>query len=258
MKMDVPIVSVKELHVKLGFTTSLDYPQSSLSKPLTKWKMEVDDAPIFRYLYRNYKPRRHLEFGTLQGTGVLYCLEECDATVWTINILGGEKQSDSSWAYSDNVSFYEHLPAWSKKLPYWIKERIFGGDRPIGFQIDAIGLIGRYYLKKGLGKRVCQIYCDSREWDISNYPEDFFDTVLIDGGHSEDIVINDTHKAIKLLRSGGLVLWHDFCPAEDVYEKCPSTRGILNAIQKEWQWISLQMKDIFWVNPSWILIGVKK
>ena len=87
--IDVSVVSVKDLHVKLGFSTPIDYPVSSLAKPLTKWNMEIDDAPIFRYLYRNIMPLRHLEFGTWQGTGVLYCLEECDATVWTINLFEG-------------------------------------------------------------------------------------------------------------------------------------------------------------------------
>ncbi len=260
-KIDIPILSVRNLHTRLGFSEPLDYPESSLSKPLAEWKMEIDDAPIFRYLYRNFRPRRHLEFGTLQGTGVLYCLEECDATVWTINLLKGEKQPNGRWIYSDfsdNISFHECLPFWAKNLPSWAKKRLFGEDRLIGYQADTLGFIGRYYLENGLGYRVCQIYCDSREWDISNYPEGFFDTVLIDGGHSEDVVTNDTHKALKLLRSGGLIMWHDFCPTEEVYDKCSSTRGVLHSIQKDWQWIDSQMKDIFWMNPSWILIGIKK
>ncbi|HQH70675.1 MAG TPA: hypothetical protein PK360_01215, partial [bacterium] len=93
------VVPVQELHQKMGWPALLDYPAASLRKPLTQWKMEIDDSPIFRYLYRHFRPRRHLEFGTWQGTGVLYCLEECEATVWTLNLPRGETLPDGSPAY---------------------------------------------------------------------------------------------------------------------------------------------------------------
>jgi len=246
---EISIVSVKDLHKRLGFRTPLDYPQSSLSKPLTEWKMEIDDAPIFRYLYRNFRPRRHLEFGTWEGMGVLYCLEECDATVWTINLLEGEKRIDGSWCYSTGFPNSENLPQASMKKDYFWEKY---------YQTDSFGFIGRYYLEKGLGNRVCQIYCDSRQWDISNYPDGFFDMILIDGGHFKDVVSNDTQKALKLLRSDGLILWHDFCPKAEVFIINPTTRGVLSSIQADWNQIKPQMKDIFWINPSWILLGIKK
>lgn len=54
---------------------------------------------------------------------------------------------------------------------------------------DAGGYIGRIYRERGLGHRVRQVYCDSRDWNTANYPADFFDSVLIDGGHQPDVVI---------------------------------------------------------------------
>jgi hypothetical protein len=67
--INIPIVSVRELQRELGFDTPLDYPKTSLLKPFSEWKMEIDDSPIFRYVYRHFKPCRHLEFGTWQGAG---------------------------------------------------------------------------------------------------------------------------------------------------------------------------------------------
>jgi len=246
---DIPAVSVKDLHKRLGFREPLDYPETSLANPLTEWKMEVDDAPIFRYLYRNFRPRRHLEFGTWQGQGVLYCLEECDATVWTINLREGEIGLDGSWTYSSSFSNSENMPAFSRK-------RNYSGEN--FFQTDSFGFIGRYYLEKNLGYRVCQIYSDSRQWDISNYPDGFFDTILVDGGHLKDVVGKDTQKALKLLRPGGLILWHDFCPKTEVFVKSPTARGVMRAIQADWNRIEKRMQDIFWIEPSWILLGIKK
>jgi predicted O-methyltransferase YrrM len=245
--MDVPTVSVKDLHLQLGFGVPIDYPETSLVKPLKDWKMEIDDSPILRYIYRNFQPKRHLEFGTWQGTGVLYCLEQCEATVWTINLPQGENLEDGSWAYAS-------LPE-AKKKHFWPRKK----ERPLFWgQTDSLGSIGRFYLEAGLGKRVCQIYCDSREWDISNYPNGFFDTALIDGGHVEDIVASDTEKACQLVRSGGLIMWHDFCEEPEAQKFYTSTRDVVSAIKTNWGWLKQQMKDIFWINPSWILLGVKK
>ncbi len=250
--MSIPVVSVKDLPARLGFPTPIDYPETSLSKSLKDWQMEIDDAPIFRYIYRNFRPRRHLEFGTWQGTGVLYCLEECDATVWTVNLLRGEQLAGGVWAYSS--SFVSRI---ARTLPAWSKRKA-AAKNAVSFQTDSLGFIGRFYLEAGLGHRVCQIFADSRQWDIRNYPPGFFDTALIDGGHLEDIVASDTVKACQLVRSGGIIMWHDFCEQVAVQNNCSSTKGVVSAVKKNWDWLSQQMKDIFWINPSWILLGVKR
>lgn len=248
--INLPAVPIRLLHNRLGFLVPLDYPQVSLSKPLIQWKMEIDDAPIFRYIYRNFQPQRHLEFGTWYGAGTVYCLEECLATVWTINVPFGEDDSTGEPAYG----YYDHeradILAWAQKIGMECRNN--------RYKTDSIGFIGRLYLKKGLGNRVCQIYCDSREWNTANYPPGFFDTVLIDGGHTEDIVENDTYKALPLLKSGGVIMWHDFCPKLEVYTTLPATRGVFNAIRSNWEWLNEQLQDIFWIEPSHILFGIKK
>jgi hypothetical protein len=42
------------------------------------------------------------------------------------------------------------------------------------------------------------LLCHSRDWDTANYPADFFDSVLIDGGHQSDVVINDSRKSFQV------------------------------------------------------------
>ena len=123
-------------------------------------------------------------------------------------------------------------------------------------QTDKLGYIGRLYLDNNYGRRVCQIYCDSRDWDTSCYPHDFFDSVLIDGNHEEDFVISDTRKAISVTKKGGLIMWHDFCPP--VSNSFESTTGVLKAVYNNWEYINSNMEKIFWIQPSWILAGIKK
>jgi hypothetical protein len=249
-KIPLEIVNVQEVHERLGFREPLIYPETSLNKPLNLWKMENDDSPIFRYIYRSFRPQRHLEFGTWYGAGTVYCLDECDATVWTINLPFGEHQPDGLYAYAHDVANQDEIVDWAEKIG-------MKGNKG-WYRTDTIGFIGRYYLERGLGNRVCQIYCDSQNWDISNYPKGFFDTVLIDGGHTEETILNDTAKAFSLLKPGGLIMWHDFCPDRDVIEKMEMPRCVTAAVLRAWSSFLPHLSDIFWIKPSWILLGVKR
>ena len=240
------IVDVSALHERLGQSAPLDYPHSSRNKPFLDWKMENDDAPILRYLYRSVRPRRHLEFGTWAGTGACCCLEECDATVWTINLLEGEL-IEGKPAYSSAI---DDAPEGAVPVQH-------ANGRPV-YQTDAGLLIGRRYREAGFGHRVCQIYCDSRTWDTSAYPRDFFDSVLIDGGHSADVVLSDTRKALAVTRPGALIMWHDFCPDPTVLGAFASVVGVMTALTGNWKEIAASLQDVFWVQPSFLLVGVRR
>lgn len=214
--------------------------------------MEEDDAPILRYLYRALRPRRHLEFGTWQGAGTLLCLESCEAAVWTINLPEGEaapEGADGSWSYYSDFA--------ADDVPAWHSGRAARSGRVL-CQTDARGFIGRRYLEAGLGHRVCQVYCDSRAWDASAYPPGFFDTALIDGGHSAEVVASDTRKALPLVRSGGVVLWHDFCLDAEVREQCASVGSVTAAVEALLPEVGPALRDVFWIEPSWVLVGVKR
>ena len=242
-------VAVDDLSDVFGWTTAIDFPATYRTLPLTQWEMAADDV-ILRYVFRNLRPGRHLEFGTWLGDGVVRCVEECDATVWTINLPGGETLEDGKWTYGALAKDVPVAPvAWS--------ETMVGGDG-IWVRTDAHGLIGRKYLDANWGHRVCQIYADSRSWDTRNYPPGFFDSAFIDGGHAQDIVANDTRLAIELVRPGGLLMWHDFCPLPEVARACSSTRGVVGFISENREELGRFFERLFWVQPSWLLFGIRR
>jgi len=247
MVMQLGSVPLAHLGSTLGFSQNPSEMEIPVSNDLAKWSMEVDDAPILRYIYRNFNPTRHLEFGTWQGLGVTLCLEECNATVWTVNLLRGLVKSNGESAYGISLDQRDSIQEWA---------RISGIEVEDWPATDKIGYIGRLYLEKNYGHRVCQIYCDSTEWDVSNYSYDFFDSVLIDGGHDPHVVINDTKKALEMLRSGGIIIWHDYCPP--VAGKFESVKGVSEAINNMQDYLNEHLMQCFWINPSWILVGVKK
>ena len=245
----VPLASLPDL-----LPGSTAKPPAASAKPLAAWNTKRDESEIFSYLYRSFRPQRHLEFGTWQGFGTCLCLEACEATVWTLNLPDGESTPAGTWAYGERVTDEVKTPPGAVRANYGEDE---AGPRTY-HRTDAASYIGRLYREKGLGRRVCQIYCDSRQWDTAAYPAGFFNSVLIDGGHQRDVVISDTQKALPLLAPGGLMLWHDFCPRPDVIAQLTAVRGVTDAIGALLPKLMTEFSKLVWIEPSYILLGIKK
>lgn len=68
------------------------------------------------------------------------------------------------------------------------------------------------YSGTAVESRVVQLYGDSKQFDDAPYA-DSCDVVFVDGSHAYSYVVNDSAKALRMVRPGGLVLWHDYSPA---------------------------------------------
>lgn len=250
MSQAIPAASLADICRQMNWPEPAPAPIPDWSA----WKTEEDDARILRHLYAQHQPVRHLEFGTWQGFGTCLCLESCHATVWTLNLPDGETKPDGSWAYGHRVIDDSKAPPGAVSVNFGHDD---GGPRTY-HRTDAASYIGRLYREKGLGHRVCQIYCDSRQWDTSAYHPGFFDSVFVDGGHQTQVVISDTLKALPLLRSGGLMLWHDFCPLPEIIAGSSAVQGVTAAIEAMQPELMAKFSIVAWIQPSYILLGVKK
>tara|TARA_Y100000590_G_scaffold141714_1_gene162532 strand:- start:1564 stop:2349 length:786 start_codon:yes stop_codon:yes gene_type:complete len=66
---------------------------------------------------------------------------------------------------------------------------------------------------KELEKKISVIFMDSRELNVDEYLNNF-DLIFIDGGHTYSIIENDSNKAFKMVKKGGIILWHDYVPGK--------------------------------------------
>ncbi len=72
--------------------------------------------------------------------------------------------------------------------------------------------------------KIQQLYGDSATFDYTPY-QGKIDFVFVDGSHTYDYALNDSYKAITLLRNGkGVILWHD-------YPVSPSVLKVINYLQ---------------------------
>lgn len=104
-------------------------------------------------------------------------------------------------------------------------EAYAGEDSDNRRAVDKALLESRYtdFLYQGtdVEDRVEQLYGDSKQFDESPYAGTC-DMIFIDGAHSYSYIRSDTAKALRMIRPGGVILWHDYRgphvrPTRDVY-----------------------------------------
>lgn len=230
----IDIVAVDQLDAALGFKRPYLGHAKVIRHPLAHFNMARDEGAMFRYLFEQSAPRRHLEFGTWEGQGTVFCASSCAAEIWTINLPDGEVDANGNPLYSQA-----------------------GAGATGVVRTDSGSSIGWRYRAAGYADRVHQILCDSREFDTRPFAPGFFDSVFVDGGHTAEVMTSDTEKSLPLLRAGGLMIWHDFCPEPETLKLMGAPRGVVRAMVDNWARWSPQFSRLFWVRPSWTLIGVK-
>jgi hypothetical protein len=80
----------------------------------------------------------------------------------------------------------------------------------------------------------------------------------VDGGHDAATSRADLYKALRLLRPGGLLLCHDFCPEPEVNAQFASTVGVAGMLADELPDLKTLCDALFHVKDTWLLCGVRR
>jgi hypothetical protein len=60
-------------------------------------------------------------------------------------------------------------------------------------------------------RRIIQLFGNSQTFDFTPY-YGVVDFIFVDGCHHYDFVVSDSKNALKMMSSGGIVVWHDYAP----------------------------------------------
>ncbi len=82
------------------------------------------------------------------------------------------------------------------------------------------------YTGTDVAHKVTQLSGDSKAFDEGPY-EGTCDLVFVDGSHALSYVRSDSAKALRMVKPGGLVLWHDYTPL------VPGVFTVLNELARE-------------------------
>ena len=107
------------------------------------------------------------------------------------------------------------------------------------------------------GHREWQRVGDSADVDRM-FPPGFFDSALIHSSPTVDLMLTDTRTALSLVRSGGLIIWRDFCPDPALFETFGSVEATVRGVLGSWKEMSASLADAFWIRPSFLLAGIRR
>ncbi len=102
-------------------------------------------------------------------------------------------------------------------------------------------IVDRKYLKLSEWSKIEQVFGDSAEIDWSSLGGKF-DLIFIDGDHSSEYVRSDTQNALRVLKHGGVILWHDY--------ECTSVASVIDAAVRR------NENDIHWVKGTRLAVGI--
>jgi predicted O-methyltransferase YrrM len=92
--------------------------------------------------------------------------------------------------------------------------------------------------------KVTQLFGDSKSFDETPWLERC-DLVFVDGSHARSYVESDTARALRMVKPGGLVLWHDYSPLT------PGVFRTLNRLRRRLQLVHLGGTTLVaWRRPA--------
>ncbi len=142
--------------------------------------ISLSELLVINRLVVVYRPQKVFEIGTFDGRTTLNIAANMDAgVVYTLD-----------------------LPAAGASQAKLLLEK---GDRPF---IEKKASGARFAGTPEAG-RIVQLFGDSATFSFLPY-ECSMDLVFVDGSHSFDYALNDSRAAMRLVRAGGVILWHDY------------------------------------------------
>jgi hypothetical protein len=82
-------------------------------------------------------------------------------------------------------------------------------DEDTKFALNESAFDAFLYTGTPTANRVQQLYGDSKQFDETPFLG-WADLVFVDGSHAQSYVESDSTKAMRIVKPGGLVLWHDY------------------------------------------------
>jgi predicted O-methyltransferase YrrM len=179
-KQAIPNVWVSQV-----FPPEAEQGQIVLEKFLGQWgNITVEEVCKIALIAAWLKPRSVFEFGTYNGmtTFQLALNTPADCKIYTLDV-----QPDQSSEL--NVGAYDRCLVEKKGTA----------------RFD----VGHYFAGTNAAAKITQLWGDSSKIDLSAYHKKV-DLVFVDAAHTYPYVKSDTENALKLLRPGGVILWHDY------------------------------------------------
>ncbi|OGX24076.1 MAG: hypothetical protein A2787_01525 [Omnitrophica WOR_2 bacterium RIFCSPHIGHO2_01_FULL_48_9] len=211
-KVVIPMCSLQELDPifypgEFGLTPATEVHFISKGNMVILGTVKDLEAWVLSVLAK--KAKRIFEFGTCTGrtTYLLARNSPADASVTTMTLPPADKDKYAAEQGDDAVAM-RHALAESVHTKF-------------------------FYSGTMVEPKIKQLFMDSKHFDETLYV-DSCDLIFVDGSHAYSYVKSDTLKALRMLKPGGVLLWHDYHLAPGV------TEGVYRALNELFKQYSLK------------------
>lgn len=188
---------VHDTHIRtlnlVGLQNHLKGPDPSLCLRFDSGFGNVNcmEALVLAYITQCIRPTKVFEIGTFDGFSTYHLAMNSSSrtAVFTLNL-------------DEHLSFDTYRNIYSLLSLEYFSDSI---THDLGKQSG----IGRIYRQCPSADKVTQLFGDSLTYDFSRF-ENSIDLCFIDGGHSDQHIRMDSANALKMVRPGGFVVWHDY------------------------------------------------
>ena len=205
----IPTISLQTLDTVFyvtEFGPSLDTEVSFIGRGPIIVPGGTSDAEAWVLAVLAKRANRFFEFGTCTGkTAYLWARNAAsDARVVTLT-LSPEQQREYAKVDGDS-------------------------DVDTKFALEESTFTNFLYSSTTAANSIEQLYGDSKHFDETPW-RDYADIVFVDGSHARSYVESDSVKAMRIVKPGGLVLWHDYAGPRHA----PGVFAALNALAKRFE-----------------------
>jgi predicted O-methyltransferase YrrM len=160
----------------------------------------IDELAYLAIITRVVSPKSVFEIGTFRGrTALTFALNsDPDCVVYTLDLPPDGRAAAKRYASTADQTIIDRSET------------------------------GIDYKAKDVSFKIRQLYGNSLSFDFTSYAGEI-DLVFIDGAHHYEAVKSDTQNALRMLRSGGWVVWHDFANYGDYNDVVRAVLDILPA-----------------------------
>lgn len=184
-----PLAQQRIPTVNLGdvFPPEMEKGQIILENFLGRWgNISIEELCKISLVVSWLKPHAVFEFGTYNGLTTLQMAMNAsrNCKLYTLDI-----HPDSETASKLEIGEIDRYLA----------------QKMGSFQFE----VGSYFKDTTFEQQTVQVWGDSTQIDLSAY-YDQMDIVFVDAGHTYPYTKSDTGNALKMIRPGGVILWHDY------------------------------------------------
>ena len=158
-----------------------------------EWAMPESELAVLGALCRALQPRSIVEFGTFTGGSTLMMAANTPPQARIITV---DLDPSTRAAHRDGL-----------------------GTGIGGFEV------GELFRESAYANKIEQRYANTQEFDATSLAGSV-DFLFLDGDHTYDFVRSDTDKALRMLRPGGTLLWHDYTWGPEHVECAGVTRCV--------------------------------